>query len=130
MNLALSDEDQAFLQQIRAFIDRHWPPSARSPRGPASDHPEQLRSEETAWFHSLVARGWSVPGWPVAQGGTGWTPVQRYLWDRETAFAETPRMDTFGVNLLGPLLCARGPVEQQDRFLPPIREAQVRWCQR
>ena len=47
----------------------------------------------------------------------------------ETAYAETPKMDVFGVNLLGPLLCARGSVEQQDRFLPPIREARVRWCQ-
>ncbi len=129
MNLALSDEDQAFLQQIRAFIDRNWPPSARNPRGSASERPEQTGPEEIAWFHALVARGWSVPGWPVAQGGTGWTPVQRYLWDRETAYAETPRMDVFGVNLLGPLLCARGSAEQQDRFLPPIREARVRWCQ-
>ena len=129
MKLALSDEDQAFLEEILAFIDRHWPPSARRPPGVVAVHPEQRQPEEAGWLDALVARGWSVPHWPVSQGGTGWTPVQRYLWDRETAYAETPRMDFFGATLLGPLLCAWGSAEQQGRFLPPIREARVRWCQ-
>ena len=129
MKLALSDEDQAFLEEILAFIDRHWPPSARRPPGVVAVHPEQRQPEEAGWLDALVARGWSVPHWPVSQGGTGWTPVQRYLWDRETAYAETPRMDFFGATLLGPLLCAWGSAEQQARFLPPIREARVRWCQ-
>lgn len=129
MKLALSDEDQAFLEAVLAFIERHWPLSARRPPGMAPVYPEQRRSEEAEWFDALVARGWSVPNWPVECGGTGWTPVQQYLWDRETAFAEAPRMDAFGATLLGPLLCARGSAEQQDRFLPPIREARVRWCQ-
>ena len=42
------------------------------------------------WFDALVARGWSVPSWPVEFGGTGWTPTQHYIWDRETARAELP----------------------------------------
>ncbi len=129
MKLALSDEDQAFLDEVLAFIVRHWPPSTRRPLEAAAVYPEQRQPEEAGWFDALVARGWSVPHWPVAQGGTGWTPVQRYLWDRETAYAETPRMDAYGANLLGPLLCAWGTAEQRDRFLPPIREARVRWCQ-
>jgi alkylation response protein AidB-like acyl-CoA dehydrogenase len=129
MKLALSDEDQAFLEEILAFIDRHWPPSARRSPGVVAVYPEQRQPEETGWLDALVARGWSVPHWPVSQGGTGWTPVQRYLWDRETAYAETPRMDFFGATLLGPLLCACGSAEQRGRFLPPIREARVRWCQ-
>ena len=110
MKLALSAEDQAFLEEIRAFIDRHWLRSVR-----ALPDPERLARgpgpARRAWLDALVARGWSVPRWPVEHGGTGWTPLQLYLWERETALAEAPLPDGFAVSLLGPLLCAAGRAE-------------------
>ena len=31
----------------------------------------------------LNAKGWAVPHWPKEWGGTGWTPVQHYIFLEE-----------------------------------------------
>jgi len=126
MKLALSAEDQTFLEEARAFIDRHWP---RSLRPAAANQARAAEPAQRAWCDALVARGWSVPRWPLEHGGTGWTSLQHYLWEREVALAEAPLPEGFAVSLLGPLLCAAGSADQQARFLAPIRELRMRWCQ-
>jgi alkylation response protein AidB-like acyl-CoA dehydrogenase len=87
------------------------------------------RPEEQRWFDALVARGWSVPHWPVEFGGTGWSATRHYIWDRETARAGCPEMSVFGARMLAPVLYTWGSPEQKARHLPPIREARVIWCQ-
>jgi alkylation response protein AidB-like acyl-CoA dehydrogenase len=129
MQLALRQPDLEFQAEVRRFIDRYWPQRVRGSSnavyGPHRDRNPEVRT----WFDALVANQWSVPNWPADQGGVGWSPVQNLIWDRETARAQTPLMSTVGVDLLGPVLYRFGSPEQQGRFLPPIREARVRWGQ-
>ncbi|MFW6093632.1 MAG: acyl-CoA dehydrogenase family protein [Pseudomonadota bacterium] len=125
MELERSAEDRAFEHAVRAFIDRHW---GHGPEAARATAPRPSAVAERAWFDALVAQGWSVPHWPVAHGGTGWRAAERYLWERETARAQTPRLDPAGADVVGPLLCALGTPEQQRAHLPRIREARVRWC--
>jgi alkylation response protein AidB-like acyl-CoA dehydrogenase len=135
VDLAFRPEDIAFQTEARAFIDAHWPARAHWPahvrraRGMASEYPGRRSPEEQHWFDALVARGWSVPHWPVEHGGTGWTATQHYIWDRETARAGCPQMSPFGARMLAPVLYTWGTREQQARHLPPIREARITWCQ-
>jgi alkylation response protein AidB-like acyl-CoA dehydrogenase len=127
MHLDLSDADAEFLADVRAFITRHWPPSVRRPR-PVTAPDGVPGPAENAWFRALAARGWAVPHWPPEHGGTCWPAARRYLWARETALAEAPDLDPCGVQLVGPLICALGSIQQQRRWLPGIREARARWC--
>jgi alkylation response protein AidB-like acyl-CoA dehydrogenase len=129
MDMKFPEGDLAFQAEVRSFIDRHWPAEVRRARATVPVHGLDRTAEEQAWFDALIARGWSVPNWPVEHGGTDWTPTQRFIWDRETVRAETPQMSVFGVTMLGPILCRWGSPEQQEKFLPPIREARVQWCQ-
>lgn len=129
MDLKFTDSDLAFQAEVRSFIERHWPAAVRRARATVPAHGLDRSPEEQAWFDALIERGWSVPNWPEEHGGTDWTPTQRFIWDRETVRAQTPQMSAFGVALLGPILCRWGSREQQGRFLPPIREARVQWCQ-
>ena len=129
MELTLSTDDTQFLEDARAFIDRHWPVGVRTEKGTASEYGGERSPEEQRWFDALVATGWSVPHWPVEHGGTGWTATQHYLWDRETARAGCPAMSAFGGRMLAPVLYTWGTREQQAQHLPPIREARVQWCQ-
>jgi alkylation response protein AidB-like acyl-CoA dehydrogenase len=129
MDMRFTEDDLAFQAEVRSFIDRHWPADVRLARATVPAHGLDRPAEEQAWFDALVARGWSVPNWPLEHGGTDWTPTQRFIWDRETVRAETPQMSVFGVTMLGPILCRWGSVDQQEKFLPPIREARVQWCQ-
>ena len=70
-----------------------------------------------------------MPKWPAKFGGPGWTPTQHYIWEQETAKANIPFDIPFGLGMLAPILMGYGNEEQQERFLPAIRERTVNWCQ-
>jgi hypothetical protein len=129
VELAFRPEDRAFAKEVRAFIDSNWPRSVRRARRAGAEYSGERTADEQRWFDALVARGWSVPHWPVEHGGTGWSATQHYIWDRETARAGCPPMSPFGARMLAPVLHNWGTPEQQARHLPPIRAGRVIWCQ-
>lgn len=128
MDLTLRAADLEFQAEVRAFVDRHWPASVRA-TVPEREFGAEPSAAERSWFDALIAKGWSVPHWPVEHGGTGWSPTQHYIWDRETARAGTPQMSPFGARMLAPVLYTWGSPPQQAEHLPPIREARRQWCQ-
>jgi alkylation response protein AidB-like acyl-CoA dehydrogenase len=127
MQLALRQPDLEFQAEVRRFIDRHWPQRFRGSLNAAGDQLRDRKPEVQSWFDALVTRHWSVPNWPVDQGGADWSPMQNLIWDREAAQAQTPLMSAIGVDMLGLMLCRFASPEQHSRFLPPIRESRVRW---
>ena len=58
--------------------------------------------------------------WPVEHGGTGWTPVQKYIFDQEYQSAGCPRLSPFGLTMVGPVIMEFGTVAQKDTYLPKI----------
>ncbi len=118
MDIEFSDEDLAFQQDVRSFIE------ANLPKG------MDMWTKRGEWFKALADKGgWDVPKWPVEFGGPGFTPTQRYIFDMEMARQSTPPQLPFGVGMLAPILMGHGSKEQQDRFLPGIRDGSVNWCQ-
>ena len=128
MHLRLREADLAFQSDVRAFIDRHWPESLRDD-AMSLEFSGEMTPAQRRWFDALAAQGWSVPSWPVEFGGTGWSPTQHYIWDRETARANCPPMSPFGARMLAPVIYTWGTKAQQERFLPAIRESRITWCQ-
>lgn len=120
VKLSFREEELAFQEDVVRFIDQHWPAAIRSGRAGAEF--------AQRWFDALVAKGWSVPLWPAAVGGTDWTPTQKFIWEGALASAEAPVWDPCGAALVGPLLYSFGNRRQQARLLPPIRSLQTRWC--
>lgn len=126
MNIELSAADRAFRDEAREFIARKLPPDiARR----VENGLELGRDDYVAWHKILYEKGWVAPGWPVEYGGTGWTPVQRYLFDAEIAAGNAPRVMPFGVNMVGPVIFTFGDAAQKARFLPRILSAEDWWCQ-
>lgn len=128
MNLNLTADEQTFQTKVRRFIAVNWPAKARKINDSRARF-QTRNGHEERWFKALVKAGWSVPNWPTKQGGTDWTATQKYIWEQETALADCPQMSAFGVRMLAPVLYTWGTKEQQDRFLPAIREAKIQWCQ-
>jgi len=119
MDIELSAEDLAFRDEVRSFL---------------ADNAHDGKSDYAAWRMNWFAKarekgGWDVPKWPKEFGGPGWTPTQHYIWEQETARASLPWDLPFGTGMLAPILMAYGSEEQQQRFLPDIRERKVNWCQ-
>ncbi|EKS69498.1 acyl-CoA dehydrogenase [Burkholderia sp. SJ98] len=81
------------------------------------------------WQRILYQHGWGAPGWPAEFGGTGWSALQRLLFDIECGIAGAPRQLPFGLNMIGPVLMKFASKAQQARFLPRIPTAEDWWCQ-
>ncbi len=81
------------------------------------------------WHRRLYEKGWIAPAWPVAFGGTGWSPAQRLMFERECAENDAPILFAGGIRNVGPLLIAMGTREQRDKYLPPILDGSDLWCQ-
>ena len=125
MNLAFSEEDLAFRQEVRDFLAARLPDDIRERCGRG----HILGSEDLIrWQKILNDQGWMAPNWPVEYGGTGWTLTQKYIGAQEFSSACAP-LPTFGITMLGPVLIAFGNDAQKARYLPRILNSDDVWCQ-
>lgn len=126
MKLQFSSADEAFRQEVRAFVQDKLPANIKKKveLGLRLEHADYV-----TWFRILEARGWLTPGWPTAHGGPGWNPVQRYIFDEETLLGGAPRIIASGIQMLGPVLIAFGTEAQKAKYLPDIRASNTWWAQ-
>ena len=126
MDVTLNDEELAFREQIRATFRDEFPEDMRRKReqGVPMGREDLLRFQQ--WLHE---KGWAGVNWPVEYGGTGWTPVQKYLFAIEMAETDAPPIVPFGLSMVGPVIYTFGTEEQKQRFLPDILASKVWWCQ-
>ena len=126
MKLQFSAADEAFRQEVRAFVAANLPADIKRKveLGLRLEHEDYV-----TWFRILESRGWITPGWPVEHGGPGWNHVQRYIFDEETLLGGAPRIIASGIQMLGPVLIAFGTEAQKKRYLPDIRHSNTWWAQ-
>src|SRR5215469_9749819 len=119
MDLELTGADRAFRDEIRAFLAESVPPSMSRAEALTTGF---VSDPDVAFGFNkhLVRKGWSVYAWPKDYGGTGWTPVQRYIFEVECARAGAPNFNTQGVRMVGPVIMHYGTKEQKAHYLPRI----------
>jgi pimeloyl-CoA dehydrogenase large subunit len=126
MDLRFTPEEIAFRDEVRAFFRTALPAEVRE-RLVLGHHAS--KEDLVAWTRTLNAKGWSVPHWPVEYGGTGWSPVQQYIFQDEMQAAPAPQPLAFGANMVGPVIYTFGTDAQKRRFLPRIANLDDWWCQ-
>ena len=126
MDLNYSPEETAFRDEVRTWLDGNLPHKLRDK---VLDYRELSRDDLLRWHRLLAEKGWVAPDWPVEWGGTGWTVVQRYIFEEECGYAGTPPLVPFGLRMCAPVLFRFGTDAQKQRFLPPIYKGEVFWCQ-
>jgi hypothetical protein len=109
-------------QQAQAFIAEHWPDPQQLPQ-PGSYHLASLR-----WYAALAECGWSVPHWPLAQGGQRWPKQQLYQWQMFCQQAQTPPLNTLAMSVVAPLLMSDGSAQQQAYWLAEIADFAAHWA--
>ena len=128
MSLSLSPADEAFRDEVRAFLDASLTPEIRRAGSRMTsvyaDHAAQM-----AWQALLNTKGWAAPGWPTEFGGAGWSPVQRHIYARERVLAGAPPTSPMGINMAGPAIIGHGTAEQKAFFLPRMLSGEHFWCQ-
>src|SRR5271170_5187012 len=125
MELALSPEDAAFRDEVRAFIKENYPHEMRVPNPETDLTKEQM----LLWHRILHNKGWIAPLWPKEYGGPGWSITRRFVFEQETSRAGTLPPLAFSVTMVGPVIYTFGSDAQKKKFLPRILSGEDWWCQ-
>lgn len=126
MDLNYTDEELAFHDEVRAFLEAELPASMSNKVKTG----KRLTKEDMENWHAILnRRGWLAESWPVEYGGTGWNAVERQIFEDESFAAGAPRTLPFGLKMLAPVLIKYGSEEQKNHYLPRILDGTDWWCQ-
>jgi alkylation response protein AidB-like acyl-CoA dehydrogenase len=128
VQLAYSEEDEAFRATLREWLERELPSLAPMP---ARDAWVDRRKWDTDWQRRLFDAGYAGLHWPAEYGGRGASPTEQLIFYEETTRARAPYV---GVNFVGtlhagPTLIEEGTDAQKAEHLPKILRGEEVWCQ-
>ena len=128
MDLSLTPFQEAFRHEVRAFLAQALTDDLK--RGAALTTGVFAEADiAREWQAILDAKGWLVYHWPASAGGPGWSPIQRWIFEKECAEAGAPILPGMGLKLVGPVLYTFGTEAQKTYYLPRLRSAEHVWAQ-
>jgi alkylation response protein AidB-like acyl-CoA dehydrogenase len=126
MQLALTEEETAFREEMRTFFRTKIPQEIRD----AVSSGRHVGKDAIVQTQQILNdAGLAVPNWPVEWGGQDWTPLQRHIWHEEMQLACVPPPLAFNANMVGPVIANFGSQEQKEKFLPATANLDIWWCQ-
>ena len=87
MDLHLTEEQTAFRQEIRDFLDKELPSDWIG--GPIS-FANVEQATEMKWRKMLAEKGWNTIGWPKEYGGQGASPMTQLIFNEEWEYRGGP----------------------------------------
>ena len=126
MDLRFTPEEQAFRSEVRKFMQTEIPLAIRRK---VMEGRELTKDDIVTSHKTLHKRGWATPGWPKEWGGTGWTPIQFYLFGEEMQTNGVPPPVGFNITMHGPVLIQFGTEQQKQYHLPRMAACDDWWCQ-
>jgi alkylation response protein AidB-like acyl-CoA dehydrogenase len=126
MDLNYTPEEEAFRGEVKAFLDKELSLELREK---VANNRKLTKEDMLGWQATLHKRGWGAPGWPKKFGGTGWSAVQKHIFEEEIGEAEAPNQIPFGITMVAPVIMAFGSPEQQAEHLPRIIKGERFWVQ-
>jgi alkylation response protein AidB-like acyl-CoA dehydrogenase len=126
MDLNFTPQEEAFRAEVRAFLAEKLP---RRLSDKVAEGKHLTKADMEEWHAVLNERGWLANHWPQEYGGPGWSAVEKFIFENESAIAHAPRIVPFGVNMLGPVLIKYGNAAQKAYWLPRILNGDDWWCQ-
>ena len=126
MHVTFTDEELAFRDEVRSFFNTAVTKEVQEKQ--RLGIPLE-RDDHVHFQKALFDKGWAGFNWPVEYGGTGWSTIQKHIFQSEMADANMPFIITFGLGMVAPVIYTFGNEEQKQRFLPDILASNVWWCQ-
>lgn len=127
MDLTFTPEQEAWREEVRAFLDAELPPGA------AFDH--EFDEDDAKWdfafefTRKVGAKGWVGLTWPLEYGGLGRSPTERFIMGEEFLYRDAPLLNAIGWGLAAGSLLVGGTEEQKRRFLPEIARFERFWAE-
>jgi alkylation response protein AidB-like acyl-CoA dehydrogenase len=123
MDLTLSPSEEAFRDELRAWLEANHP-------GEVPEDENYAFEFRRKWQAKLHEGGWTGLSWPKEYGGRGATLVEQAIFSEEMVRANAPApANVLGLVMGGPVVIYHGTDEQKQRYLEPILSAEEIWCQ-
>ena len=119
MDFELTPEEEAFREEVRAFIKENLPPANKLDL-------DFMKN----WLAKVRQKRWVGFSWPEEVGGGGGSIIEQAILKEEMALAKAPPLgtDMMGLAWVGPGIIQYGTDEQKQRFIPDILDSKVIWC--
>jgi 3-oxocholest-4-en-26-oyl-CoA dehydrogenase alpha subunit len=122
VDFALDAAQEAWLAEVRDFLDEHVTPELRAE---LAEHDLEFPGGEIAAFRRKVgAKGWFGLNWPTEYGGLGVGAVHQHLLMREFEYVGVPGPD-LTVTSVAPMIMRHGTEQNKLEFLPPIARGEM-----
>jgi alkylation response protein AidB-like acyl-CoA dehydrogenase len=124
MDFRFSPQEEAFRQEVRAWLDTNLP------KEDAGDRMSESRNVYKTFAKKLAEKKWVAPAWPVEYGGLGFSVIEQLIFNEEMSEANAPiGYSSIGVGWAGPTIIVYGTEEQKKKHLGAITNADTMWCQ-
>jgi alkylation response protein AidB-like acyl-CoA dehydrogenase len=120
MDFKLSPQEEAFRDEVRAFLDENLPEGAN--RGDFKFVMD--------WNKKVRAKRWVGFSWPKEVGGGGGGIMEQVVLKEEMAKRKAPPLGAcfMGLAWVGPAIVQYGTEAQKQRFIPDILDGAYQWC--
>ena len=113
MDFQLTTEEEAFRDEVRAFLDENLPVT-----------------DGSEWLRKVREKRWVGFSWPEEVGGGGGSIMQQVILKEEMAKRKAPPLGScfMGLAWVGPAIVQYGTETQKQRFIPDILDSKYQWC--
>ncbi len=126
MNFEITGEQKRFREEVHDFLQQEVPQETQEVFGIDTEEGYRFGRELA---RKLASKRWLAVGWPEEHGGGGKGPIEQAVLNEEMGYHMVPRTGTVGLGFVGPALIHFGTPEQKERYLPPIANGEVEYCQ-
>jgi alkylation response protein AidB-like acyl-CoA dehydrogenase len=129
MDFKLTPEQEAFRDEVRAWLRANLPPDWAS--RPTTDVPRaEMYDFGRMWQRKMYEAGLLGLTWPKDYGGRGLTWMEELIFHQELVLHKAPPpLNVLGIGMAGPTIIAYGTDAQKKRYLQKILTAEEIWCQ-
>lgn len=122
MNFELDDAQQAWLTEVREFLQEHVTEQLRAE---LAAHDLEFTTSEVARFRRKIGeKGWFGLNWPKEYGGLGLGAIHQHLLMTEFEYWGVPGPD-LTVTSVAPMIMRHGTEQNKTEFLPLIARGEM-----
>jgi alkylation response protein AidB-like acyl-CoA dehydrogenase len=131
MRFRFSPEEEAFREEIRAFLQQELPPgwSEGGGAGVFGESGDERWQFLRDFQRKLSGKGWLTLGWPKEHGGMAAGHMMQVIYSEEMSYNRATTQVGVGPDRVGPTIILYGTEEQKAQHLPGIAGAETVWCQ-
>ena len=127
MDFSFSKKEEAFRQELRAWLEANLPEGWLEGTFKMPDDEAGFLRD---WQRKLYEGGYAAIAWPKEYGGRNATLMEEIIYHQEMVRVKAPALINYvGIHMVGPTLMQIGTKEQKETYIPKILTGEEVWCQ-